>query len=170
VTTLLRRAGRGRLPGGAEVVWSVAEGERGRRWRWTVRRPDGLVTAGLVERAPDGAFRRLELATASGLLSLHPEPDSRSAHGNAVLDDGVRPIALPWEPGWGIAIRGDAFGTAVTGWDGRGVVLDPDLLTVQPALEAADEPILPLDPRGVPTLTEPAEWPLEESGSPAPPE
>lgn len=162
MTAQLRCAGRGRLSDGAGVRWSVAEGDRGRRWRWTVSRSDGLAIAGLVERAPDGAFVRMELATTSGLLTLHPEPDGRSAHGNAVLADGVRPIELPWEPGWGIAIRSDPFGTAVTGWDGRGVVLDPDALTVEPALEVPDEPVLPLDPRGVPGLADAREWPLEE--------
>lgn len=168
MTSPLRRAGRSRLPDGAEVLWSVAEGDRGRRWRWAVRASGMLAFSGLVERAPDGAFVRLELATPGGLLTLHPEPDGTSAHGNAVLADGVRPIAIPWEPGWAVAILGDAFGSAVTGWDGRGVVIDPGTLDVRPALEVADEPVLPLDERGVPTIAEAAEWALEESESGAP--
>ena len=39
----VRRAGRGRLDDGTTILWSVAEGTRGRRWR-AVDRLGGHVT------------------------------------------------------------------------------------------------------------------------------
>ena len=70
----LRRAGAGGLVDGSHVVWSVAEGRRGRRWREVRTAPDGgVVSSLLLETDPDGRFSHTELATPAGLLTLHPE-------------------------------------------------------------------------------------------------
>jgi hypothetical protein len=52
----------------------------------------------LLEVGVDGRPGRLEIATPAGLLTLHPEPDGQSAHGNVVGVDGVRPLAFAWSP------------------------------------------------------------------------
>ena len=163
MTDWLRRAGSGRLPDGALVLWSVAEGARGRRWRWTVSIGEAVRHAGLIELDREGRFARLELETAAGMLTLHPDDDRETAHGNVVRHDGVQPIRVAWSDGASVVIEGDPFGTAVAGRRGRGpsVALD---LTVRPAGDErpreADE-ALPLDERGVPRLVDAREWPLE---------
>ncbi len=154
----LRRAGTGRLPDGSLVTWSVAEGARGRRWRWTVADDPGLRHAGLVE-LDDGGFARLELERPAGMLTLHPDRDRTEAHGNVVRVDGVEPLAVAWSEGDGIAIEGDGFGSAVAGWRGRGWVVGDDLRLRRS--EAAPGLALDADERGVPELADPQEWPLE---------
>ncbi len=52
----------------------------------------------LLEVLANGRPSRLELATTAGMLTLHPEPDEPSIHGNVVRPDGVRPLAFPWSP------------------------------------------------------------------------
>ena len=92
----LRRAGRGRVADGTDVTWSVAEGRRGRRWREVRTREEGIVARLLLETDPDGRFAHLELSTAAGLLTLHPEGDG-TLHGNAVTADGVEHVVgVPW--------------------------------------------------------------------------
>jgi hypothetical protein len=156
----LRRAGTGRLADGSLVTWSVAEGGKGRRWRWTVLDPDsGLDHVALLELDREGRFARLELETTAGMLTLHPGADRMSAHGNVVRLDGVEPIAIDWSDGMTVAIEGDPFGSAVAGWRGRGWVVGPDLV-----LRREDERQIPtpeLDGRGVPPLLDAREWPLE---------
>jgi len=127
MTEWLRRAGRGRLRDGSVVTWTVAEGNRGRRWRWTLSQDDRLAVVGLIELAPDGLFGRLELALANALVTFHPDDDRRAAHGNVVTNGGVRPIAVPWAAGWGIGIEGDAFGSAVGGAGSVGLWFGRDL-------------------------------------------
>jgi hypothetical protein len=101
----LRLAGRARLDDDRVLIWSVAEGLRGRRWRATIT-DHGLQSVLLLEIAADGSPARLELATAAGMLTFHPEADRRSIHGNVVSADGVRPLALPWSPEHGLhAVR-----------------------------------------------------------------
>jgi hypothetical protein len=119
-----------------------------------------LVLAGLVELAADGAFARLELATAHGALTFHPEPDGRTAHGNVVAPDGVRPIAVAWTGGWGIGIDGDPFGSAAATWHGAGLRVGLDLRVLAPGAHPG-VPALGTDGRGVPVLLDPDEWPLE---------
>jgi hypothetical protein len=66
VADLVRRAGTGRFVDGSDVVWSVAEGQKGRRWR-EVRSRDGIVLSSLLlETFPDRGFAHLELSTAAG--------------------------------------------------------------------------------------------------------
>ncbi|HEX7471704.1 MAG TPA: hypothetical protein VF323_01375 [Candidatus Limnocylindrales bacterium] len=94
--TWLRRAGRGTLADGATLIWSAADGERGRRWRATSIVDGRLTHAVMLETSPGGRIVRLELATASGLLTLHPAADGRSMHGNIVHVGGVRPLSFAW--------------------------------------------------------------------------
>ncbi len=156
----LRVAGRGRLADGGIVVWSAAEGARGRRWRWTIDDIGVVRHAGLLELDTEGRFLRLELAGSAGLLTLHPEPDG-SIHGNVVNDDGVRSIALAGAGGRWIRIDGDAFGSALLPRHGagEGIVVLPGFSVVSARATAAGR--LPdLDVRGVPQLGEATEWPL----------
>ncbi len=156
----LRRAGQGIDPEGASVRWSVAEGSRGRRWRWTVLEGTAIRAAGLLELDSQGRFARLEYETVAGTLTLHPDPDGRSAHGNLVHAEGVDPVALPWEMDRGVRIRGDAFGSALC--PGEGSVVEVDARgSVQVADARMTTGPLTVDERGVPVLPGAAEWPLE---------
>ena len=155
----LRRAGTGTLPDGRLVTWSVAEGTRGRRWRWTIGSPAGLGHAGLVELDPDGRFGRLELETARGMLTLHPDPDRQAAHGNVVRPSGVDPVEVAWSDDDGLAIEDDPFGSAVAGWRGRGWIVGPDLQLRRE--DGGDTRALDRDERGIPRLDDAREWPLE---------
>jgi hypothetical protein len=91
VTDWLRRGGCGRDPDGWWVIWSVAEGSRGRRWREVRNRDVHVATSLLLETGRDGRFSHLELSTSTGLLSLHPEADG-TLHGNAVTSEGVEHV------------------------------------------------------------------------------
>ncbi len=94
----LRVGGRVDLADGTLLVWSVAEGARGRRWRTVATRAGAVTHALLLELGHAGRLARLELTTPAGMLTLHPEPDERSIHGNVVSADGVRPLAFAWSP------------------------------------------------------------------------
>ena len=100
---LLRVGGRGAGADGVEVVWSVAEGSRGRRWREARSTAAGIKTSLLLETDPSGLFAHLELSTPTGLLTLHPETDG-SLHGHAVVGErgeelGVEHVVgLAWTP------------------------------------------------------------------------
>lgn len=164
MTERLRLAGRGRLPNGDLIAWSVAEGARGRRWRWvhTIQQA-ALGVSGLVELTSDGRFSRLELAASGGLLTFHPVEDGRTAHGNIVTADAVLPIATSWQPEWGVGIVDDPFGAAIAEWRGTGLVVTwrrGDLVWREPGRHA-DVDTSPLDDRGVPQLDDAVEWPLE---------
>jgi hypothetical protein len=108
----LRRAGHGLMSDGTRVTWSIAEGRRGRRWR-EVRVHNGTVIGSmLLETDPDGRFNHLELSTAAGLLTLHPEADG-TIHGNSVGAGGVRHLAgLPWLPDGIVLLEGSAITAA----------------------------------------------------------
>jgi len=98
VSGFLRVGGRGTTPGGRSVIWSVAEGSKGRRYREVRRAGEGIAHSLLLETGPAGRFSHLELSTPSGLLTLHPEPDG-TLHGHAIVSDGVEHLAgLDWEP------------------------------------------------------------------------
>ena len=59
----------------------------------------GVRSSLLLELDPDGRFSHLELSTAAGLLTLHPEGDG-TIHGNAVTTAGLtHVIGLPWDAG-----------------------------------------------------------------------
>jgi hypothetical protein len=80
------------------LLWSIAEGRRGARWRASTSRDGALLSNLMLEVSVTGRPTRLEIATPAGLLTLHPEPDGVSAHGNVVGVDGVRPLAFEWSP------------------------------------------------------------------------
>ena len=90
----IRRAGTGLLPQGGRVTWTVADGTRGRRWRSILVDGEEIVGVLLLETGPDGRPGKLELATAAGLLTLHP--DGSTLHGNVVRPGGIDHVALPW--------------------------------------------------------------------------
>jgi hypothetical protein len=160
VNATLRRAGTGDLTDGGTVIWSGAEGRRGRRWRWMVLDRGVLRHAGLIELAPVGRLSRLELDSRNGLLTLHPEPDGRSIQGNVVTAEGVRPLAFRWHVGAGIELAGDAFATALLpAGDGDGTLLVRASLGV---FAGTGSTRLSLDERGVPRLTRAREWPLQD--------
>ena len=102
-----------RLPDGARLLWSMAEGRRGRRWRATLTREDVLRSVILLEVTPAGRPSRLEISTPDGLLTLHPEPDERSIHGNVVRAGGVSPLAFEWGPDHELDLAGSPLGMAV---------------------------------------------------------
>ena len=66
----------------------------------------------------DGRPGRLEIATPAGLLTLHPEADGLSAHGNVVGPDGVRPLAYEWSPRHWFESRQGPLVAAAAGLDG----------------------------------------------------
>jgi hypothetical protein len=112
MSAMVRRGGRATLPDGGEVIWSVADGRRGRRWRAETIRAGVLTSSLLLEVGVDGRPVRLELATAAGLLTLHPE--TGALHGNAVTADGVRHLTFPWSDDHGLEVDGLVIPSAVT--------------------------------------------------------
>jgi hypothetical protein len=109
----VRRGGTGTLPTGERVVWSIADGARGRRWREMTIASGVMVRSVLLETDPAGRCTRLELATALGLLTLHPEPDDASLHGNVVGEDGVRHLRFDWSPRHELLIAGSPASAAI---------------------------------------------------------
>ncbi len=108
----LRMGGTARLADGRRLLWSVAEGVRGRRWRWALARGDGIEHAVLLEIDPEGRPVRLEATSASGLLTLHPEPDFASLHGNLVTSNGIEHLTFGWSATTVIDVI-DPFGPVV---------------------------------------------------------
>lgn len=187
MTAFLRRAGTGRLADGAMLTWSVADGRRGRRWRAVATTDGGITHALLLEVDLAGRPSRLELTTPAGLLTLHPDADGSSLHGNVVSADGMRHLALPWSHEHGLSVDGRPIADAVTAHRlardcGVGesrlvslVAIGPDLAIREREVrferarsdlwqiaDPAGERTLAVDPRGIPAgLAEPREWPLE---------
>jgi hypothetical protein len=90
---------------GSLLLWSMAEGLRGCRWRASSRIGGALAWDLLLEVGRDGRPGRLEVTTPAGQLTLHPERDGQSAQGNVVGPGGVRPINLPWSPDHWFEVR-----------------------------------------------------------------
>jgi hypothetical protein len=181
--TRLRVGGRGQGADGASVVWSVAEGNRGRRWREVRNLGTGVASSLLLETDPAGNFAHLELATPSGLLTLHPEGDG-TLHGHAIVSDGVEHVAgLPWDPDGIVLLDGSTvcrlaavacLAGIVAAGTSKGhlaAVIPPTLwLEVTPIrverIDAAtwrfgaEEPFA-VDERGLPHLRGGEIWPLE---------
>ncbi len=109
----VRTGGRTVLPDGTVIVWSVAEGLRGRRWRESITRSGGLGSSLLLEASPAGGPRRLELTTANGLLTLHPDADDRMLHGNVVAPDGVRHLRFEWSFEHELVVLGSPAAAAI---------------------------------------------------------
>ena len=90
----VRRGGRAVLPSGELIVWSIADGRRGRRWREAVSADGKLLRTLLAETNQAGRLVRLELATAAGLLTLHPDLEETVLHGNVVTPTGIRHLTF----------------------------------------------------------------------------
>jgi hypothetical protein len=160
MTGWLRRAGHGRAPDGSAVIWSVAEGRRGRRWREVVSTGEGIRSSLLLELDPDGRFSHLELSTAAGLLTLHPEGDG-TLHGNRVTAVGVHHLRSPWDPSTVVLVEGSSVCIAAAPRPGparRWLRIRRDL-----GLEPTSDPIdsIAVDADGLPVLDGGATWPLE---------
>jgi hypothetical protein len=168
------------------VTWSVADGTRGRRWRSMLVDGGELVGTLLLETAPDGRLAKLELATAAGLLSLHPEGEA--LHGNVVRPGGMDHLALGWTPDDLLLVVGTPTTAAAAartlvdrvgigqGQTIRGVSVDLALV-VRPATfrvarvgprgwwfvtaDSGQQTGVTLDLDGIPLLAEPLDWPLE---------
>ncbi len=96
--TPVRRGGHATTADGDRLTWTEAEGSRGTRWREALERRGRPIRALLLEVSSAGRPTRLEMTTAAGLLTLHPEPDETAIHGNVVGPDGVRHLAFVWGP------------------------------------------------------------------------
>lgn len=161
----VRRGGVGGLGDEGRVVWSVADGTRGRRWREAVIRDDAVVRSCLFEVDHAGRWARLEMTSRHGLLTLHPEPDLRHAHGNVVGRDGVRHIAVGWSPDHALLVTGSPASAAIlvarlAGNVGHGKRCDVEVLAVDDRLlpEAIAVTVSRIGARG---------WALERDGQDA---
>ena len=183
MSRLVRRAGRAALEDGSAVVWTVAAGRRGRRWR-EVRTAGGesVVSSLLLETDPADRFLHAELSTAAGLLTLHPEADGM-LHGNVVTLDGVRHVTgLPWSTEAALLVDGSAIGLTAaahalrertvvgastrlgvarvtTGLDIAIDAIEVERLAVD--LWRVDEREIRVDPDGMPVFLNARAWPLE---------
>ncbi len=171
---------------GCELIWSIADGRRGRRTREVCARLGRPSAARLVESDPDGGLRRLEVSGPRGLLTLHPSEDGRTLHGNVVTSSGIRHLGLPWGSAHRVVVAGSIAsvalacrhletvlppgGTTIF----RGVGIDGDLQVSEGSVriervgltgwqasvaEMGFTVIAEVDPRGVPVGG--ALWPLE---------
>jgi hypothetical protein len=81
--------------------------------------PDGaLASSLLLETDPERRFSHVELSTAAGLLTLHPEGDG-TIHGNAVTErePGVsHVVGLAWGPADALVIDGSPLASAALAW------------------------------------------------------
>lgn len=185
MTDWLRRAGRGRAADGSLVTWSAAEGRRGRRWREVLRTADGSVLSSLLlEAGSDGRFSHTELATAAGLLTLHPEGDG-TLHGNVITPAGIEHVrGVPWADDSIVLVEGSPAAMAVAtrtlaGRIAPGERAEVGAFVVGRDLRWAASPCavervdaqswrfagggeVVVDARGIPDLADSAEWPLEE--------
>jgi hypothetical protein len=190
VAALLRFGGRGQGADGASLVWSVAEGSRGRRWREVRNAGHAVASSLLLETDPAGRFSHLELSTPSGLLTLHPEADG-TLHGHAIVSDGVEHVeGLRWDADGIVLLEGSTVcrAAAILVLSGAlepaaskahlAAVIPPTLwLEVTPVrverIEertwrfGGDEP-LAVDRRGLPLLQGGEIWSLERDPEPAP--
>lgn len=151
---MIRRGGVATTATGERVVWTIADGRRGRRWRESVSRDGVLVRTVLFELDPSGRVTRLEVATANGLLTLHPDDDGQTMHGNVVSPDGVRHLRFDWGPEQALLVEGSqAAATIVAGGGATSVLRIGDDL---------DPHVVPLTATASPAAAKDgAEWPLE---------
>jgi hypothetical protein len=159
----LRRAGHGTAADGSTVTWSMAEGRRGSRWREVRIVDGGIVSSLLLELDPAGRFAHLELSTAAGLITLHPEGDG-TLHGNAISSDGIRHIvAVPWQPDDLLLVEGSTIARTAAARHGSatsGVLVGLDLGVDRRAI-GLDERIVELDADGLPALADAETWPMD---------
>jgi hypothetical protein len=160
-----RRGGHAPAAGGGSVVWSMAEGRHGTRWREATTSPAGdLLRSLLLEVSPVGRVTRLEVAASAGLLTLHPEPDESALHGNLVTPDGIRHLSLAWSPAHVLLVSGSPVGSAVGvgAADGGSLELgasrDVDVVVVTDGL-------VPLAGRGALLRTAERRWTWQPAGA-----
>jgi hypothetical protein len=188
VTAAFRFGGRGAGADGASVVWSVAEGTRGRRWREVRNAGHAVASSLLLETDPAGRFVHLELSTPSGLLTLHPEADA-TLHGHAIVSDGVEHVeGLPWDADGlamlegsticrlaAVACLADVIAVGASRAHLAAVIPATLWLDVKPirieridamSWRFADEKPFTVDTRGLPILRGGEIWPLERGEEP----
>lgn len=120
----VRVAGWGTDGSGRSITWSVAEGRRGRRWREVVHDGGAVRHALLYETDTDGRFAHLELSSAAGLVSLHPEQDG-TLHGNRVDPAGAmvdHVVGLPFSPEHLLLVEASTVAVGAAAWLLTGVV------------------------------------------------
>jgi hypothetical protein len=110
---LLRLGGTVELPSGELVDWSVADGRRGRRWREATSRDGVLIRTTLFETDRSGRVQRLEMASAAGLLTLHPADDGATLHGNVVTSVGIRHLSFAWDARYALFVDGSPAAAAI---------------------------------------------------------
>lgn len=167
MTGPVRLAGHGRRRDGAAVIWTLAEGAKGRRWREVVRLDGQVRHAVLFETGPDRRFTHLELASSAGLATLHPDGDG-TLHGNVVGSDGVRHVVgLGYPADATVVISGSPITGAALAWSrlaglDLGIVVELDPLTLDlTERPAAPDDAVGIDVDGAPQLDEGRIWPLE---------
>jgi hypothetical protein len=112
-----------------EVIWSIAEGWRGRRWREASVRLGRLAGTRVIEISPEGRLQRIEAAAPVGMLTLHPSEDGSTLHGNVVTAEGVRHLALPWGPAHRLVVAG-SIGAVAVACQGLDTLIQPGGSTV----------------------------------------
>jgi hypothetical protein len=188
MTGFLRRAGRGVAPDGAAILWSVAEGTRGRRWRIAESRDGSLEQTVLLEIGRDGRLVKLEVAAGEGMLTVHPDRGGTVLHGNVVTRGGMRHIRDAWSEAHLLVLDGQPLVAAIqahgsAGGVGKGVARATPVVRIDRALgvSQADGRLTQgsegrwrlevggtteearLDADGLPAGLDDAEtWPLEE--------
>ena len=184
MTDFVRRAGTGRLPDGSRIIWSLAEGGRGRRWREVRYAGASVISSLLLEADPDGRFLHLEASTAAGLITLHPEPDA-TLHGNVVSAERVEPVrGLSWSAEAIVVLEGSPISQAAAAlrlrrsmpdFSTRSVTgvfipltlwLDPKPIPVERVAPDGwrfqHGEVITFDSDGIPYLPDGETWPLEE--------
>lgn len=121
MTAMTRVAGTGRLADGSTVIWTVADGRRGRRWREVVANDGAVRHSLLLETDPDRRFSHLELARADGLWTYHPEADG-TLHGNHVAPSDEAGLEVRHTAGWpfgpddALIVDGSPISLAALAW------------------------------------------------------
>jgi hypothetical protein len=147
-----------------------------------------VVETLLIETGPDAALGRLELATADGLLTLHPV--AGTLHGNVVRPTGIEHVTLPWGDGHVLHVSGAPTSAGAAArllrerlgvGEGRsipGVLVHADL-SIRPVTfrvarigprgwrfitaDTGAETAITVDLDGIPTLEAAMSWPLEHA-------
>jgi hypothetical protein len=106
----------------------------------------GLRHSLLLETDPAGRFSHLELATPSGLLTIHPEPGA-TLHGNVLESGGLRHVVgVAWDADGVVDIAGSVvcgpaaairLRNAVDAVDERATLDHPELVAGGPQRSSA---------------------------------
>jgi hypothetical protein len=148
---------------------------------------DGLLVGSLLlETHPDGRVMKVELTSAAGLLTLHPE--GSTLHGNVARGTGLEHLALPWSEQGVLLVVGTPATAAAAAQllerhvgvgEGRtvaGVRIGVDLAVTPTTFRVArlaarrwvfvvaatgDALAVDLDDDGIPLLADRDTWPLE---------